>query len=315
MKKKIINYGSQYIDDHDIQNVVSCLKSNFITQGPFVKKFERGLKKYFKSKYAVSLSNGTAALYLAIKSLKLKKSTCILTTPITFISSASSILMNNHLIDFVDIDRTNLNIDPNLLEHKLKKNSKIKAVVAVDFAGNPCDWEALNYLKKKYEIFIINDNCHSMGSEYLNDKGYAAKYADIVTQSYHAVKTITTGEGGAILTNNKKIYNFINDQKTHGMIKNRQNKIGLWHYYVKNYGYNFRLSDIQCALGISQLQKINEFVLKRRILAKNYFNLLSKYDDLIKLPNLTDKKIKQSFHLYPIQINFKKLKIKKKNFF
>ena len=120
MKKKIINYGSQYIDDHDIQNVVSCLKSNFITQGPFVKKFERGLKKYFKSKYAVSLSNGTAALYLAIKSLKLKKSTCILTTPITFISSASSILMNNHLIDFVDID-PDLNIDPNLLEHKLKK--------------------------------------------------------------------------------------------------------------------------------------------------------------------------------------------------
>ena len=201
----IINYGNHFIDNKDVEAVVNVLKSGQLTQGSFVEKFENKLKQYFGFDYCSSLSNGTAALHLAIKSLKLKKNSKILTSPITFISTVSSMLMNNFKPEFVDINKFDYTIDINKTEDILKKDKNIKAIIGVDYAGHPCDWESLYYLKKNTMFGFLNDNCHSMGSKINNSFKYASKYCDVVTQSYHPVKNFTTGEGGSVLTSISEI--------------------------------------------------------------------------------------------------------------
>ena len=311
----MIDYNKQFIDQDDIASVKKILKSKFLTQGNTIKAFENKLSLKFKSKYCSVLSNGTAALHLAIKSLNLKKNSKILTTPISFISTASSIIINNFIPVFADIEEDYYTLDPNKVEHMLKKDKSIKAVIGVDYAGQPCDWEALNYLKKKYNFFLLNDNCHAMGSKLKNDSGYAVKYADLVTQSYHAIKNFTTGEGGSILTNNKKLHQVIELLRTHNVLRRKkelQTK-GRWFYKVDEIGFNYRLTDIQAGLGISQLKKLDKFVKRRRKIADTY-NELFKNEEKIILPKVK-KKNYHSYHLYPIKINFKKLKIDKKKFF
>lgn len=316
VSKKIINYGSQFIDDMDVEQVSKALVSSYLTQGPIVDLFESNLKSFFKSKYAIALSSGTSALHIGIKSLKLKKDSSVITTPLTFISTASSILMNGLRPIFSDIEKTSLTLDPNKVEDQIKKNSKIKAIIAVDFAGHPCEWEAFYFLKKKYNLKLINDNCHALGSKLLNNIGYAAKYADIVTHSYHPVKNFTTGEGGAILTNNKKLYEYALLQRSHGIDKGKKSKkIGMWHYEVKEYGFNYRITDIQSSLGLSQLKKLKKFIIQRRKIASIYDSIFSSKSEYFDLPPIKDKRIFHSYHLYPLQVDFKKLKINKKKFF
>lgn len=307
MKKKIINYGRQHISQKDISFVKNVFKSELITQGNYVDLFEKKLSKYFGSKYSCAVSNGTSALHLAIKSLRLKNSHSIITSPITFISTASSIIMNNHKPILADIDHKTYTLDPNIVEQKIKKDKSIKAIIGVDYAGHPCDWEAFKFLKNKYGVYLINDNCHAMGSKYLGKKNYACKYADIVTQSYHPVKNFTTGEGGSVLTNNKKIFDFIKNQRSHNMVKDAStNKKGIWYYKVKEIGYNYRITDFQCALGISQLKQLDKFVSKRVKIAK-YYNELFSASEIFKIPEYNLKEIYHSFHLYPLLINFKKI--------
>jgi dTDP-4-amino-4,6-dideoxygalactose transaminase len=310
-----INYGKHYIDNIDREEAIKVLKSGWLTQGPSVNKFELDLKKYFNSKYCVVVSNGTAALHLAIKVLNLKIGTKVLTTPITFISTASSIIMNQLIPEFADIDKNTFTLDPNYVEYKLKKDKKIKVIVGVDYAGHPCDWESLNFLKKKYNLILINDNCHAMGSNIKGNKGYAVKYADIVTHSFHPVKNFTTCEGGSILTNNKSFYESFLLLRSHGMIKSKKNlnKYGSWFYEVKEIGYNYRLTDLQSAIGSSQLKKLDKFVTKRRHIADFYNRIFCKYE-FMDIPK-TKKNIQHSFHLYPLLINFKSKKISKKFFF
>ena len=310
-----INYGKHYIDNIDREEAVKVLKSGWLTQGPSVNKFELDLKKYFNSKYCVVVSNGTAALHLGIKALNLKIGTKVLTTPITFISTASSIIMNQLIPEFADIDKNTFTLDPNYVEDKLKKDKKIKVIVGVDYAGHPCDWESLNFLKKKYNLILINDNCHAMGSNIKGNKGYAVKYADIVTHSFHPVKNFTTCEGGCILTNNKSFYEFFLLLRSHGMIKSKKNlnKYGSWFYEVKEIGYNYRLTDLQSAIGSSQLKKLDKFVTKRRHIADFYNRIFYKYE-FMDIPK-TKKNIQHSFHLYPLLIDFKRKKISKKFFF
>ena len=314
--KKIINYGSHYISNSDIKSVTRVLKSSNLTQGQMVNDFEQSLCNYFGSRYAISLSNGTAALHLGIKSLNLKNKDVIITSPITFIATASSILMNGLVPELADINPETYTLDPNMVEDKIKKNRKIRAIIGVDYAGHPCDWKSLSYLKKKYGVYLINDNCHALGSGYLGKKNYASKYADVVTQSFHAVKNFTTGEGGAVLTNDPKINNFIKEYRSHGIIKEPVSKnYRMWFYKVAKFGYNYRLSDFQCALGISQLKQLDIFVKKRRLIAEKYNLYLSKYSEYLKIPEVNKKKCYHSYHLYPLLINFKKLKIKKNIFF
>ena len=218
--------------------------------------------------------------------------------------------MNNHKVDFCDINLKSYTLDLNKLENKLKKNNKIGAVIGVDYAGHPSEWKDLWYLKNKYNFFLINDNCHALGARYNNEKHYATKYADLVTQSFHPVKNITTGEGGAILTNNKSFYNDILLMRSHSMIRNKNlaKSYGRWHYKIDKIGYNFRLNDIQCALGVSQLKKIHLFLKRRRQIAKTYNDAFAK-KTIFTTPKI-EKNVFHSYHLYPLLIDFKKKKYK-----
>ena len=311
----MINYAKQFIDNQDIQMVVKACKSEMLTQGKFVNQFENNLRKKLNSKYCVAVNSGTAALYLAIKTLSLKPASKVICSPITFLSSVYVNEMNSLTTVFCDIELQTYNVDLNKIEHLLKKDRKIKAMILVDYAGHPCDWRSISFLKKKYNVKVINDNCHALGAKYFGDRGYAVKYADMVTQSFHPAKGITTGEGGAILTNNREYCQKLSILRNHGIIRNRdlRSKNGIWYYDVKNYGFNFRLTDIQSAMGISQLKKLDRFIKKRNIIAK-YYNSEMKNFGNIQLPTVK-KNYSHSYHLYPVMINFGKAKISKKNFF
>ncbi len=312
----MISYGKQYIDSKDIKVVNKALKSNFLTQGPLIEKFEKSLQNYFSCKYVNVVSNGTAALHLAVLALGIKKNDIVITSPNTFLATANSAIYAGAKIDFVDIDSFTFNLDPNLLEDKIKKlKKKVKAVIVTDYAGHPAEWKSLFQLSKKYKFYLINDNCHSMGSHYNNKKNYALQYADAVTLSFHPVKTITTGEGGAVLTKHKEIFQKINLLRNHGIerSKNILNEKGIWFYKMESLGYNYRITDIQCALGVSQLKKIEKFIKKRRSIAYKYNELLS--DNINLTTPFEASNIKHAYHLYPLQIDFDNIKITKKSLF
>ncbi len=316
----IINYGLHTICNEDINSVVKVLKSNFLTQGNQVNLFEKKISSLFGNKYSVAVSSGTAALHLSMIALNLKKTDIVITTPITFLATATSVINAGYKLFLSDINLNNFTIDTNILEQNLKRlnkqNKNCAAVIAVDYAGSPCDWKSLKKLSRKYNFKLINDNCHAIGTKYLGSSKYAAKYADIVTHSYHPVKNITTAEGGCVLTNNKDIFNKVKLMRSHGMFKDKKklNKIGLWFYESSVLGYNYRLNDIQAALGISQLKKLNFFLKKRNIIAKLY---QKKFENNKKI-NSKKELVRNNFcsyHLYTLIYNFKKNKISKKSFF
>lgn len=315
----MINYGRHYIDKKDVKSVVDTLKSDFLTQGPKVKIFENKIKKFLGSKFTLAVNSGTAALHLACISLGLKKGDLIVSTPITFLSSVNSALYLNATPIFIDIDKKNYCLDLKKLEQKLielkKLKKKIKVLIITDYAGQTSDWKKIKFLSVKYNFKTINDNCHSLGSKYYKDQRYAVKYADVVTHSFHPVKLITTGEGGSLSTNNKKIYNKVLELRSHGVLRNNflKKKFGSWFYSMEKLGYNYRMSDINASLGISQLQKVNKFLRKRKKIAGLYYNGFSKNNN-ITLPFI-EKFCDHSFHLFPVQIDFKKISIDKKKFF
>ncbi len=310
-----INYNRHFIDAKDINSVVSSLKSDYLTKGPKINEFEKALKIKFKAKYCSLVANGTAALHLTGIALGWKKNDIILSSPITFLAGPNSVVYSNARPDFVDIDEKTYNISIHELEKKILKlkllKKKIKAVIATDYAGQPCDWKSLRKLANRHKFTLINDNCHSIGAKYFNNLGYAAKYADVVIHSYHAIKNITTGEGGAIFSKNKKFINKINSLKSHGLEK-IQSKNGLnstWPYQMLNLGFNYRITDFQCALGISQLKKLEKFVTKRNQIAKIYRKNLSNIKNLT-LPHI-EPNISHAYHLFPIKVDFKNIKISK----
>tara|TARA_B100000900_G_scaffold195284_1_gene165237 strand:+ start:714 stop:1856 length:1143 start_codon:yes stop_codon:yes gene_type:complete len=301
-----INYGKQSVNLDDIRSVVKVLKSNFLTTGPKILDFENKLKKFMGSKFCTVVSNGTAALHLVGLVEKWNKDDLILTSPISFLASASCAIYNNAKIDFIDIDEDTYTLNIEKLEKKLKVKKNVKAVIAVDYAGHPCDWKKLKSLSIKYNFKLINDNCHAIGAKYFNRFDYAIKYADYVTHSYHPVKNITTGEGGAIFTNIKKSNDKLKIFRSHGMLRNKN----MIDYSLYEIGYNYRLTDIQCALGISQLTRLKFFIKKRRSIAKKYNNFFKKYN-FVKIP-MEKKFCTHSYHLYPLLINFERLSIDKK---
>ncbi|MBS3945441.1 MAG: UDP-4-amino-4,6-dideoxy-N-acetyl-beta-L-altrosamine transaminase [Melioribacter sp.] len=317
---KTYYYGKQTIDSSDINSVAKILPSQFITQGPVSQHFENELCDYFGSKYASVAANGTAALHLIALALGWKKDDVVITSPITFLASANCAIFVGASVDFADIDNRTYTIDPNKLEEKIKyylsRGKKVKAVVAVDFAGHPCNWDALSTLKKKYDFQLVNDFCHALGAEYKNDIQYGAKYADAVNLSFHPVKHITTGEGGAVLTNNPEVDKRIKILRTHGMTKDEsllEKNDGPWYYEMHEVGFNYRITDFQCALGISQLKKLNKFIKKRREIAEYYDRFFGERNEFI-IPYVS-KKVKHAYHLYPLQIKFDELNINKKDYY
>ncbi len=306
----MINYGKQTLNENDIKSVVKILKTPFLTSGPNIEKFEKELINKFGGKFCSVVNNGSSALYILGKSLGWKKGDCIITTPITFLATANCIVNNNAKPEFIDINNETYTIDPQRLEDRLKRKS-FKAVIAVDYAGHPCDWKALSFLSKKYKFKLINDACHAMGSKINNNSKYATYYSDFVTQSYHPVKAITTGEGGSIFSKNEKIAKRIKEIRNNSMQVTK--KEGPWYYEVNEPGLNFRITDFQCALGISQLKKLDNFILSRRKIAKIYLKEL-KNDERFILPKEKENYF-HSYHLFPLQINFNKLKISKNELF
>ena len=317
---KTYSYGRQTIDDADIQAVVEALKSDWMTQGPAIKNFEDALLSKFGGKYCSAVSNGTAGLHLIALGLGWKKGDIVLTVPITFLASANCILYAGATPDFVDIDPNTYTIDVKKLEEKIlfykKQNKKIKAVVAVDYAGQPCDWNTLKSLADKYGFQLVNDNCHALGAEYNGSMKYAAEYADAVNLSFHPVKHITTGEGGTIITNNKELDEKIKILRTHGITKDEkylEKTDGPWYYEMHMLGFNYRITDFQCALGTSQLRKLDMFVKRRREIA-SFYDEAFRGNDYLEIPKNSDG-CKHAYHLYALRIKYDKLKITKKELF
>ena len=307
MINKIVNYSQQSIDAYDLRAVSKTINSGILTQGKEVKNFENNLTKYFSSKYASVVSSGTAALHLTSNALGWKKNDFIVTTPLTFIATANSILYRHATPIFVDTNLDDYQLDLNQLETKLKKNKKIKAVIAIDYAGNPCDWVNLKYLSNKYSFKLINDNCHALGAKYNGQKNYAVKYADVVTQSFHPLKNITTGEGGAILTNNIGIFDKVNKLRNHGIESSKAKNY--WDKEVKELGFNYRLTEFQAALGTSQLTKVDSLIKKKQLIAKKYNEYFEEIEH-IKTPPVREN-CYHAYHLYPLLIDFKKLNLDK----
>jgi UDP-4-amino-4,6-dideoxy-N-acetyl-beta-L-altrosamine transaminase len=317
---KIYSYGRQTIEDDDLKAVAEALKSDWMTQGPKISEFENALLGKFGGKYCSVVSNGTAGLHLIALGLGWKEGDIILSVPITFLASTNCALYAGAVPDFVDIDPKTYTIDVKKLEEKIlayrKENKKIKAVVAVDFAGQPCDWKSLKDLAVKYDFQLVNDNCHALGAEYYGTAKYAVEFADAVNLSFHPVKHITTGEGGAILTNNKELDARIKILRTHGSTKDEnylEKSDGPWYYEMHMLGYNYRITDFQCALGISQLGKLDRFVKRRREIAA-YYDEVFKGNEFIQTPE-PGTGCRHAYHIYPLRIKFGKLKMNKKELF
>jgi len=302
-----IPYGRQLIEQDDIDSVVNVLKSNYLTTGPKVKEFEDALCGYCGAKYCVVVSNGTAALHLSSLVL-LEKGDKVLTTPNSFLSTSNAILYAGAKPIFVDIQKDG-NIDLNLCEEELKKDKTIKAIYGVSFSGNMLDQKKLKYLKEKYNITILEDNAHALGATEDGIKAGSCANGDMSIFSFHPVKHITTGEGGAITTNSKELYEKLLTLRNHGMVKTADMKP--WEYEMRGLGYNYRISDIQCALGISQLRKIDTFIQKRREIAKRYDEAFR--GSLVKPLYPFDSN--SAYHLYVVQVDFEKLSIDKSQLF
>jgi UDP-4-amino-4,6-dideoxy-N-acetyl-beta-L-altrosamine transaminase len=310
----IIPYGKHDISKKDINSVIKVLKSDWLTQGPLVPLFENEMNKICNSTYSVAVNSATAALHIACLSLDLKQGDWLWTSPISFVASANCALYCGAKVDFVDIELETFNISIVALENKLqiaKKNNKLpKIIIPVHFAGHSCDMKEIYKLSKIYGFKIIEDASHAIGGQYLNNKIGNCKYSDITIFSFHPVKIITTGEGGMALTNNFNLAIKMRQYRSHGITNEKEYMIQksdgeIWNYQQINLGYNYRMTDIQAALGMSQLARVNKFVTKREFIALRYNNELN--SDFIQTPVIKPY-ANSSHHLYTVllkpNINF-----------
>ncbi len=313
MISKPISYGRQHITDEDIAAVVETLKSDYLTQGPKIKEFEDKFAAYTGAKYNVLVSNGTAGLHLAAMALDIQPGDKIITTPITFVASANGFRYCGAEVVFCDINSDNYLLDIDKLEDMLKAVPKgtYKAVVPVDFAGYPYDVERLRVLADEYGFAIVEDACHAPGGVFIDSKGVKHRvgdcaYADMTVFSYHPVKHIATGEGGSVTTNRKDLYDKLSLYRTHGIVKDPSllEKIdGGWYYEMQELGYNYRITDFQAALGISQLSRLNWSIERRQAIALRY-NEAFKGTDIVTPKVAAD--ISHAYHLYIIQVEKRK---------
>ena len=306
----MIPYSKQHIFDIDIRNVNKVLKSNFLTQGPIIDKFEKKLASKCKSKYAVALNSGTSALHIACLALGLNKKDYLWTVPISFVASANCALYCGAKIDFVDIENQTFNIDIEQLKKKLffakKKNKLPSILIPVHLGGNPCKMKEIYHLSRKYKFKVVEDASHALGSFYNNYPIGNCKYSEATIFSFHPVKTITSAEGGAVLTNNNRLREKISILREHGITKDpkkfKTKKPGNWFYEQQYLGFNYRLSDVHAALGLSQINNINKFIKKRNKIAE-------KYEKELASENIGIQKIENnsysSRHLFIIRINKK----------
>jgi len=308
VRSEPLPYGHHWIDDKDIASVVEILKSNWITQGPRVDEFERGVAEYCGAKYAVAVSSGTAALHAACAVAGISQGDEAITTTITFVATANAVVYCGGKPVFADISEDTLNINPEEIRKRL--SPRTKALLPVDFTGQPADLDEIMAIAKERGLVVIEDASHALGAEYKERK--IGSLSDMTIFSFHPVKHITTGEGGMILTNNKEFYEKLKIFRHHGIVKDNLDN-GPWHYQIYNPGHNFRITDFQCALGISQLKKLEFFIQRRREIAAKYNDAFSKMEGII-IPFEEDF-IKAVYHIYVIQLRTEKLKVGRKEIF
>jgi len=308
---KPIAYGRHEILQEDIDAVVNVLRSDFLTQGPIVAEFEKGFAKNVDAKFAVAVNNATAALHLCYKILNRDLKKKVLVTPITFVASSNCVLFEGGEVDFVDIDPLSFNIDIGKLEEKIKLNpNSYQGIIIVDFAGLPVNTEEVKKIAEKFNLWIIEDACHAIGGGYFDlDKQFikcgSNTYTDLTVFSFHPVKHLATGEGGMITTNNEETYKHLLKLRSHGITKenpdfDEPNHAG-WHYEMQELGYNYRMPDINAALGLSQLYRIESNIINRQKIAKQYQRNFEKSG--IKFQVFDEKKFSHAYHLFIIEID------------
>lgn len=313
----MIYYGHQHITEKDIQAVERVLHSDWLTQGPAIEAFEKKVANYCGAKYAVAVTNATSALHIACKAAGLGEGDVLWTSPITFTASANCGRYCGADVDFVDIDDKTYNMSVAELRHKLEAAvKKPKVVIPVHLAGQSCDMEAIKALADEYGFKIIEDASHATGADYKNTKVGSCRYSDMTVFSLHPVKIVTTGEGGIVLTNNKELYEKLKLYRSHGITRDSdlmtQETDGPWYYQQIELGFNYRMTDMQAALGCSQMDSLDEFVARRRYLVKRY------NEKLKNLPLRTpyqDEATNPSWHIYIIRVDFTKVKLSKKEIF
>jgi perosamine synthetase len=297
----MIPYGRQSISEEDIAAVVDVLRSDWLTQGPMVERFENAVAEYCGAKYAVAVSNGTAALHLTALAAGFQAGDEVITSPITFVASANCIVYSGATPVFADINPQTYCIDPTEIEKKITPNTK--GLIPVHFAGQPCDMSSIARIAKEHELIVIEDAAHAIGASYTVDgrryKVGCCAHSDMTIFSFHPVKHITTGEGGLITTNSKTLYEKLCLLRTHGITKDPdklQRNDGPWYYEQQALGFNYRITDIQCALGLSQLKRLDQFVASRKAIVSQYNDAFSGHAELV-IPHQSEN-ADSSWHLY-----------------
>lgn len=294
-----IQYGRQSIDEDDIQAVAEVLRGDYLTTGPYVADFEKAVCEYTGAKYGVAIANGTAALHAACFAAGIGPGDEVITTPITFAASANCVLYCGGTPVFADIKPDTYNIDPEDIRRKI--TDKTKAIIAVHFTGQPCEMDEIHAIAKEHNLLVIEDAAHALGADYKGAK--IGSMSDMTIFSFHPVKHITTGEGGMIMTNDEKFYERLTLFRSHGITRNEKlmtRNEGGWYYQQLDLGYNYRITDVQCALGTSQLKKLDRFVARRRELVARYNEAFASEAN-ITCP-MQQEGCNNSWHLYVIKV-------------
>ncbi|MED3802747.1 UDP-4-amino-4,6-dideoxy-N-acetyl-beta-L-altrosamine transaminase [Lysinibacillus xylanilyticus] len=312
MRDTYLPYGQQWLDDEDIQAVVDVLKGSYLTTGPTIAKFEESVAEYVDAKYAVAFSNGTAALHGACFAAGIGEGDEVITTPITFAASANCVRYVGGTVVFADIKKDTYNINPTEIEKNI--TPRTKAIIPVHFTGQPVQLDEIHAIAKKHNLTVIEDAAHALGAKYKGQK--IGALSDMTMFSFHPVKHVTTGEGGVITTNNEFYYKKLLQFRSHGITRDTKSIIkndGPWYYDMHFLGYNYRMTDIQAALGISQMEKLDRFVARRREIAQMYDEAFKDNELLITPQQLPE--CYSSWHLYIIQLNIEKLNATRKEIF
>lgn len=295
IRSTMLPYGQQWLDEQDIEAVVEVLKSDFITQGPAIEAFEAKVALHVGAKYAVAFTNGTAALHGACFAAGIGEGDEVITTPVTFLASSNCVLYQGGTPVFADIDMDTYNISPVEIEAKI--NPRTKAIIAVDLTGQPAEMDRISTLARDHGLVLIEDGAQSLGSEFAGSK--VGTWADMTMFSFHPVKQVTTGEGGIITTNNEEYYHKLLLFRSHGLTRDPKQLLkndGPWYYEMHTLGYNYRMTDLQAALGVSQMNKLDQFVARRRDIAAIYDQKLSGLPGIV-IPKQHEK-ASSSWHLY-----------------
>lgn len=303
----MIPYGKQNISEEDIAAVVQVLRSDYVTQGPCVPQFEQALATYCDTTHCVATNSATSALHIALMSLDVGQGDFVWTSPISFVASSNSALYCGAMVDFVDISSKDMNMDMEVLAAKLKvaetEGRLPKVVIPVHLSGRSCDMKSLQVLRERYGFYVVEDASHAVGADYCDGKVGSCTYSDITVFSFHPVKIITTGEGGAALTNNNELMRKMSMLRSHGITRVPDFMTandGRWYYEQHYLGFNYRMTEFQGALGLSQLKRLDKFVARRRELSQRYRNLLPDCD--LELPPVDTAENRSSWHLYVIRI-------------